>query len=114
VRREAGGLRTGCVTGWVGCGVCWGMLSSGPAAQSGTAGYSEPPLARALSLTRVRMRVSGRRRRRWVGAAAAVHAGSGALGRRGSGWKPVKGVRQGPGLSATLGVWWCGQAGGPR
>ena len=47
------GLYAGGDTGWVGCGVCWGMLSSGPAAQSGAAGCSEPSLARALSHTRV-------------------------------------------------------------
>jgi hypothetical protein len=48
--RGAGWQDAGGDTGYAGCGVCWGMLSSGPAARSDTAGWSagwsEPTLAR--------------------------------------------------------------------
>jgi hypothetical protein len=40
--------------------------------------------------------------------------GSRALGKQGAGERRVKGGRQGLGLSASRGVRWCGQAGGPR
>jgi hypothetical protein len=55
---KCGGLDAGGDTGWVGCGVCWDIQSSRPANHSGTAGCSEPSLARALSLTCVRTWVS--------------------------------------------------------
>ena len=45
-----GGLDAGSDTGWVGCGRS--TLSSGPAAQSGTAGCSEPSITRPESDTR--------------------------------------------------------------
>jgi hypothetical protein len=69
--QDAGGY-----TGWIGWGICWGMLSSGPAARSGTAGCSdsEPSRVRALRLTRVRTRVWERRERLEPTAAAAAYA----------------------------------------
>jgi hypothetical protein len=78
--------------------------SSGPAgrftsAQQAVATTSEPSLAHAPSLTRVRARVNVRRRRRvdvcGCGGAQSIGAGS----------------RQGPGPRATCGVYWCTQAG---
>ena len=49
-------------SGWIGCGVYWGMLSSGPASHSGTAGYSEPSCMRLLSAGGGGVGCTGRRR----------------------------------------------------
>jgi hypothetical protein len=61
---DAGGDR-----GWIGCCVCWGMLSSGPADHSGTAGCGEPSHMRALCFTRMHTRVDVRWWRRVTGTA---------------------------------------------
>jgi hypothetical protein len=105
--RGAGGQDAGGDTGYAGCGVCWGMLSSGPAARSDTAGWSagwsEPTLARTRDNVgqrrSMRFRAHARRQR-----SMRFREAGGRLPPAGLVGGGLKGGRQRPYLRATHGV----------
>jgi hypothetical protein len=110
------GQGAGSYTGWVGCGVCWGMLSSETAARSGTAGCGDSEPSCRGACAPLGSRACGLESAGGGGVRSGAHGGGGsarALGERRCWWEASESARKGkagPGLRSIRSICWCGQA----